>query len=78
MCLLLCVPRVIKVAKKFADAGKKVTFAVSSVSEFSNEVSEYGLSFSSEKGTPVVGARDAADQKFSMKADFRLPTQTCV
>jgi protein disulfide isomerase family A protein 3 len=67
-----------KVAKKFADAGKKVTFAVSSASEFGQELSEYGIAFNSEKGVPVVGARDGADQKFSLKTDFRLLTETYV
>jgi len=64
--------RVIKVAKKFAEAGRKVTFAVSSASEFNAEMSELGLTFNTEKGVPVVGAKDASDQKFPMKTDFSV------
>ena len=58
-------------AKKFADQGQKVTFAVSAASDFNHELSETGLTFNAEKGTPVVAARDAADQKYAMKDDFR-------
>lgn len=64
--------RVIKVAKKLADAGREVTFAVSDTDEFNHEISEYGLSFSSEKGIPIVGARDGSDQKYAMKEDFSM------
>lgn len=64
--------RVIKVAKKFAESGRKVTFAVSAASEFGQEMAELGLTFNSEKGTPVVGAKDASDQKFPMKSDFSI------
>ena len=67
----LCVPRVMKVAKKFADAKRKVTFVVSSANEFSHELSEFGLTFSSEKGVPVVSARDSSEQKVAMQNDFR-------
>lgn len=59
----------IKVAKAFADAGKNIHFAVSSASDFSHELSEFGLMFSADK--PVVAARDGADQKYSMSAEFR-------
>ena len=72
VCMFCCLYRVIKVAQKFAEAGKKLTFAVSAVNEFAQETSELGLTFSSEKGVPVVGARNADDQKFAMKTDFRL------
>lgn len=64
--------RVIKVAKKLSDEGKKVTFAVSKASDFTHELGEYGLSFNAEKGTPVVAARDAKDQKFVMSTDFSV------
>jgi len=60
--------RVIKVAKKTADSGKSVTFAVSNVDDFNHELSEYGLSSSGDK--PVVAARNAAEEKFVMQEDF--------
>lgn len=62
--------RVIKVAKKFADGGKKIHFAVSSASDLSHELSEFGLTFSADK--PVVTARDSADQKYAMSAEFSI------
>ena len=58
-----------KVAKKFLDDGKKVNFAVSNKDDMSYELSEYGLDTSGDK--PVVAARDASDQKFVMKDEFR-------
>ena len=61
--------RVMKVAKKFLDDGKKVHFAVSNKDDMSFELSEYGLDTSGDK--PVVAARDASDQKFVMKDEFR-------
>jgi protein disulfide isomerase family A protein 3 len=64
--------RVIKVAKKFAEAGRKITFAISSASDFSHELSEYAMDFNSAKGNPVVAARDSSDQKYAMKADFSV------
>lgn len=66
--------RVIKVAKLFAEAGKEVTFAISAASEFEHELSEFGLSFGKEKGTPVVAAKDSSDQKFTMKDEFSIQT----
>lgn len=62
--------RVMKVGKKLTDEGKKVYFAVSSKDDFSYELSEFGLTSSGD--TPVVAARNAADQKFIMKADFSM------
>lgn len=64
---LLC--RVIKVAKKFADAGRKVTFAVSDVDDFRHELDEYGLTDTGDK--PVIAARNENEEKFVMQADFR-------
>lgn len=60
--------RVIKVAKKFADTGRKVTFAVSDVDDFRHELDEYGLTDTGDK--PVVAARNEKDEKFVMQADF--------
>jgi len=62
--------RIIKVAKKFTDAGRKVTFAVSNADDFQHELDEYGLKQSGDK--PVVAARNAKDEKFVMQTEFRL------
>lgn len=63
--------RVLKVAKKFKDAGKKVYFAVSNNNDFSQEVSEYGIEGRlGEK--PVVVAKDSKDMKYIMEADFSM------
>lgn len=62
--------RVIKVAKKFADAGKTVQFAISSASELNHELSEFGVTQSGDK--PVVAARDSSDQKFVMSTEFSV------
>ena len=58
-----------KVAKKLQDEGKNVHFAVSNKDDMSYELSEYNLDTSGDK--PVVAARDASDQKFVMKEEFR-------
>jgi len=57
------------VAKKYAESGRKVTFAVSSADDFQHELSEYGLTHDGDK--PVVAARDDKDQKFVMQTEFR-------
>ena len=59
---------VMKVAKKYADSGKDVKFAVSNAEDFTHELSEYGLTFTDK---PVVAARNANDEKFVMKDSFR-------
>ena len=65
----MAVYRVIKVAKKYAEAGRRVTFAVSSADDFRHELEEYGLSHDGDK--PVVAARNDKDEKFVMQTDFR-------
>ncbi|KAH3841036.1 protein disulfide-isomerase A3-like [Dreissena polymorpha] len=61
--------RVMKVAKKFKDEGKTVTFAVSNKNDFNHELTEFGMD--SVKGDkPVVAARDAQNQKFVMSGEF--------
>ena len=61
---------VMKVAKKLKDEGKTVFFAVSNKNDFSYELSEYGMdSVSGDK--PVIAAKDAKEQKFVMKDEFR-------
>jgi len=64
--------RVLKVAKKFAEAGKTVTFAVSGKDEFGQELGEFGLESYHDK--PVVGARNLKDEKFVMKGEFSMDT----
>lgn len=63
--------RVMKVAKSFADAGKDIHFAISSKTDFSHELSEFGITdTSSDK--PYVAARNSKDQKFVMKGEFTM------
>ena len=57
-----------KVGKKLRDEGKTIYFAVSGTDDFSQELSEYGLT-GGEK--PVVAARDASDKKYVMSDQFR-------
>jgi len=62
--------RVIKAAKELSEQGKKIQFAVSSSSEMSHELSEYGLTPPTDK--PVVAGRDADDQKFVLSGEFSI------
>ncbi|KAK2151762.1 hypothetical protein LSH36_352g00009 [Paralvinella palmiformis] len=61
--------RVMKVGKKLRDEGKTIYFAVSGTDDFSQELSEYGLT-GGEK--PVVAARDASDKKYVMSDQFSM------
>lgn len=61
--------RVMKVAKHFRESNKKVHFAVSSHSDFSHELGEFGLTYTDK---PVVGAWDSKDQKFVMQDEFSM------
>ena len=56
-----------KVAKKFAEAGKKVYFAIANSNDFSYELSEFNMSY---KDKPVVATRDSNEQKFIMADEF--------
>lgn len=58
-----------KVAKKLEAAGVKVNFAISSSTEFSSELTEYGLSAGVK---PVVAGRDVKNQKFVMTEEFSM------
>ncbi|XP_072402081.1 protein disulfide-isomerase A3 [Diabrotica undecimpunctata] len=59
--------RILKVAKEFQE---RANFAISSNDEFQHELNEFGLDY--VKGDkPVVGARDAKNQKFVLK-EFSL------
>lgn len=61
--------RVMKVAKKIQDEGKKIFFAVSNSKDFSYELGEFGLGdVSGDK--PVVAARDERDRKYVMSDEF--------
>lgn len=63
--------RVLKVAKKFKEEGKKVYFAVSNHNDFSPEVGEFGIdSRVGEK--PVIIARDSRDMKYVMEGEFSM------
>lgn len=62
--------RILKIAKKFKEANKKVTFAVSSITEMSHDLSEYGFEDKSSSDKPVAVARDAANKKYKMDADW--------
>ncbi|CAH1796208.1 unnamed protein product [Owenia fusiformis] len=63
--------RVMKVGKKITEGGAKVFFAVSSATEFSQEIDEFSLNFESN---PVVGAWNTKGQKFVMTDDFSMDT----
>lgn len=60
--------RVIKVAKSFRDNGKNVHFAISSKTEFANELTEHGLKAEGDK--PLVAGKDTSDRKFSLTEEF--------
>lgn len=63
--------RVMKVGKKFRDAGKNVNFAISNHKDFSHELGEYGLN--DVKGDkPVVAGRDKSDKKYVMQEEFSM------
>jgi len=59
--------RVMKVAQNYKG---KVNFAVSNKDKFSAEVEDFGLVAKGDK--PVVGAKNAANQKFNMKEEFSI------
>ncbi|NXY50617.1 PDIA3 isomerase, partial [Ceuthmochares aereus] len=61
--------RVMMIAKKFLDAGHKLSFAVASRKSFSHELSEFGLD-SSVGEAPVVAIRTAKGDKYVMQEEF--------
>uniref|UniRef100_A0A3Q3EI53 Protein disulfide-isomerase n=1 Tax=Labrus bergylta TaxID=56723 RepID=A0A3Q3EI53_9LABR len=61
--------RVMKVAKKFLDDGKKLNFAVANRNTFNHEVSEFGLDGGSSE-IPVVALRTAKGDKYAMSEEF--------
>ncbi|OCT89683.1 protein disulfide-isomerase A3 [Xenopus laevis] len=61
--------RVMKVAKSFVDAGKKLNFAVANRKSFGHEVTEFGLDASTGE-LPVVGIKTAKGEKYAMQEEF--------
>ncbi|NXQ79495.1 PDIA3 isomerase, partial [Nyctibius grandis] len=61
--------RVMMIAKKFLDAGHKLSFAVASRKTFGHELSEFGLD-SSVAEAPVVAIRTAKGEKYVMQEEF--------
>lgn len=61
--------RVMMVAKKFLDAGQKLSFAVANRKAFSHEVTEFGLD-ASAGDVPVVGIKTAKGDKYVMQEEF--------
>uniref|UniRef100_A0A8C4UUR6 Protein disulfide-isomerase n=2 Tax=Falco TaxID=8952 RepID=A0A8C4UUR6_FALTI len=61
--------RVMMIAKKFLDAGHKLSFAVASRKTFGHELSEFGLE-SSVGEAPVVAIRTAKGDKYVMQEEF--------
>ncbi|XP_009333068.1 PREDICTED: protein disulfide-isomerase A3 [Pygoscelis adeliae] len=61
--------RVMMIAKKFLDAGHKLSFAVASRKSFGHELSEFGLD-SSVGEAPVVAIRTAKGDKYVMQEEF--------
>lgn len=57
------------VAKKFLDAGHKLSFAVASRKTFGHELSEFGLD-SSTGEVPVVAIKMAKGEKYVMQEEF--------
>lgn len=57
------------IAKKFLDAGRKLSFAVASRKTFGHELSEFGLD-SSVGEAPVVAIRTAKGDKYVMQEEF--------
>lgn len=61
--------RVMKVAKKFLDEGKKLNFAVANKASNSHTLSEFGLE-DSASDLPLVTIRTAKGVKYAMKEKF--------
>lgn len=57
------------IAKKFLDAGHKLSYAVASRKTFGHELSEFGLD-SSVGEAPVVAIRTAKGDKYVMQEEF--------
>jgi len=62
--------RFMMVAKKFTSDVKRVTFAVSDVTEFRRELSDFGLNVSDQR--PFITARDAYYKRYTFTEEFTL------
>lgn len=71
LCGFVCIfpLRVMMIAKKFLDAGHKLSYAVASRKTFGHELSEFGLD-SSVGEAPVVAIRTAKGDKYVMQEEF--------
>lgn len=58
-------------AKKLADEGVNVRFAVSNMDEFRHELTQFGIK-DAKKDAKYVLARGARDEKFKLTDDFRF------
>lgn len=61
--------RIMKVAKKFLDAGKSIHFAISNSQQLAAELSEFGVELP-ENSKLYITARDEKNQKFKMATEF--------
>jgi len=65
--------RVMKVAKKVLDSGKKATFAISSSADLSHELAEFGVD-AADDAVLYVTIKDSKNQKFKMNGVFNMET----
>lgn len=63
--------RVIKVAQKLKGEGINLNYAISSVTDFANELSEFGIE-SPEPDTKYIVGRGARNEKFKFDGDFSV------
>jgi len=59
-----------KVAKKFQDAGRHLTFAVSNSLAFGHDLVELGLTPEVVTEKPIVAGHDDAGHKYVMESQF--------
>ena len=59
-----------KVEKKFSDAGRNVTFAVSNAASFGRELEELGLATKVYGDKPLVVGRDEKGRTYVMESEF--------
>ncbi|MGH0189954.1 UNVERIFIED_CONTAM: hypothetical protein FKN15_040424 [Acipenser sinensis] len=58
-----------KVASRFVSEGMSLSYAIADRSDFSYELSEFGLG-AAEGELPVVTLRTAAGEKYAMQEEF--------
>lgn len=65
--------RILKVAKKYAESGEEVNFAISNAQSFAGEVEEFGLKSSvGRDDAPQIAARNIEGQKFILSEKFSV------